>query len=63
LDAADTIVNDALARAPRDADRFCAKHSLGTTPPASSHFFGARLDGPDQVRAFFDMLRSLSAGA
>jgi GT2 family glycosyltransferase len=47
----------------RYADRFCAKHSLGTTPPAPSHFFGARLDGPDQVRTFFDMLLSLSAGA
>jgi hypothetical protein len=47
----------------RCADRFCAKHSLGTKPPAPSHFFGARLDGPDQVRAFFDMLRGLGAGA
>jgi GT2 family glycosyltransferase len=44
------------------ADRFCAKHSLGTAPPAPSHFVGAKLDGPDQVRAFFDLLRSMGAG-
>jgi tetratricopeptide (TPR) repeat protein len=47
----------------RYADRFCAKHSLGTSPPAPSHFFGARLDGPHQVRTFFDLLRGLEAGA
>jgi GT2 family glycosyltransferase len=47
----------------RYADRFCTKHSLGTTPPAPSFFFGAKLDGPDQVRAFFDLLRGLGAGA
>ena len=47
----------------RYADRFCTKHALGTTPPATSHFFGAQLDGPDQVRAFFDLLRGLDAGA
>jgi hypothetical protein len=47
----------------RYADRFCAKHSLGTTPSAPSYFFGARLDGPDQVRTFFDMLHWLDAGA
>jgi len=45
----------------RYADRFCVKHSLGTTPPAPSFFFGAKLDGPDQVRAFFDLLRGLGA--
>jgi GT2 family glycosyltransferase len=46
----------------RYADRFCAKHSLGTNPPAPSHFVGAKLDGPDQVRAFFDFLRGMGAG-
>jgi GT2 family glycosyltransferase len=46
----------------RYADRFCAKHALGTTPPATSHLFGAKLDGPDQVRAFFDLLRGMGAG-
>jgi GT2 family glycosyltransferase len=47
----------------RYADRFCAKHALGTTPPAPSFFFGAKLDGTGQVRAFFDLLRGLGAGA
>ena len=47
----------------RYADRFCTKHALGTTPPATSHFFGAKLDGPAQVRTFFDLLRGLDAGA
>jgi GT2 family glycosyltransferase len=46
----------------RYAARFCTKHSLGTTPPAPSYFFGAKLDGPEQVRAFFNVLRSLGAG-
>ena len=44
----------------RYADRFCNKYSLGTTPSAPSFFFGARLDGLEQVRAFFDILRGLS---
>jgi len=35
------------------ADRFCAKHDAGRTPPAPSSFFGATLDSPDQVRAFY----------
>ena len=46
----------------RYAERFCDKHSLGTAPPAPAFFFGARLDGPGQVRAFFDLLRDLSRG-
>jgi tetratricopeptide (TPR) repeat protein len=46
----------------RYADRFCAKHTLGITPPAPSHFVGAKLDRPDQVRAFFDLLRGMGAG-
>ena len=46
----------------RYADRFCTKHSLGTTPPAPSFFFGAKLDGPDQIRAFFDLLRGMGTG-
>ncbi len=43
----------------RYADRFSAKHSLGAVPPAPSFFFGAKLDGPGEVRAFFDLLRGL----
>ena len=43
----------------RYADRFCKKHSLGTVPSAPSFFFGARLDGSEQVRAFFDLLHGL----
>jgi GT2 family glycosyltransferase len=43
----------------RYADRFGVKHSLGDAPPAPSFFFGAKLDGPGEVRAFFDLLRGL----
>jgi len=46
----------------RYADRFCKKHSLGTVPAAPSFFFGARLDGPAQVRAFFDLLHGMGKG-
>lgn len=42
------------------ADRFSRKHDAGRTPPAPSSFFGASLDGPEQVRAFFALLASLS---
>jgi tetratricopeptide (TPR) repeat protein len=45
----------------RYADRFSAKHSLGAAAPAPSFFFGAKLDGPGEVRAFFDLLRGLGA--
>ena len=41
------------------ADRFCAKHDAGRTPPAPSSFFGATLDSPDQVRAFYALLARL----
>jgi len=43
----------------RYADRFCAKHGVGSTPPATSSFFGAVLDSADQVRAFYAFLVSL----
>ena len=43
----------------RYADRFCKKYSVGTAPPAPSFFFGAKLDGPEHVRAFFDVLRDM----
>jgi GT2 family glycosyltransferase len=46
----------------RYADRFCKKHSLGKAPPAPSFFIGARLDGPGQVRAFFDLLGGMGKG-
>ncbi len=38
------------------ADRFCAKHVAVGTPPAPSSFFGATLDSPDHVRAFYALL-------
>ena len=47
------------ARWQRYAERFCAKHRTGGTPPAESSFFGATLESPDQVRRFFAMLASL----
>lgn len=43
------------------ADRFCQKHDAGHSPPAPSSFFGASLDSPEQVRAFFAILAGLSA--
>jgi len=43
------------------ADRFCRKHAAGRSPPAPSSFFGAALDSPEQVRAFFAILAALSA--
>jgi tetratricopeptide (TPR) repeat protein len=42
------------------ADRFCQKHGAGRSPPAPSSFFGASLDSPEQVRAFFAILGGLS---
>jgi GT2 family glycosyltransferase len=42
------------------ADRFSRKHDAGGTAPAPSTFFGASLDGPEQVRAFFALLASLT---
>ncbi|MGH8851326.1 MAG: glycosyltransferase [Casimicrobiaceae bacterium] len=44
----------------RYADRFCTKHATGRSPAQPSSFFGATLDGPQQVRAFFALLGSLS---
>jgi Tfp pilus assembly protein PilF len=38
------------------ADRFSAKHVAVGTPPAPSSFFGATLDSPDDVRAFYALL-------
>ena len=43
------------------ADRFSRKHGAGRTPPAPSSFFGAALDSPEQVRAFFALLAALSS--
>jgi GT2 family glycosyltransferase len=45
----------------RYADRFCRKHDAGRSPPAPSSFFGASLDNPEQVRAFFGYLAELSS--
>jgi GT2 family glycosyltransferase len=45
----------------RYADRFCRKHGAGRSPPAPSSFFGASLDNPEQVRAFFGYLAELSS--
>ncbi|HEX4522056.1 MAG TPA: glycosyltransferase [Casimicrobiaceae bacterium] len=45
----------------RYADRFCSKHGAGHSPPAPSSFFGASLDNPEQVRAFFRYLAGLSS--
>ena len=45
----------------RYADRFCRKHGAGRLPPAPSSFFGASLDNPEQVRAFFGFLAGLSS--
>ena len=45
----------------RYADRFCRKHDAGRSPPAPSSFFGASLDAPEQVRAFFGYLAELSS--
>jgi GT2 family glycosyltransferase len=45
----------------RYADRFCRKHGAGRSPPAPSSFFGASLDNPEQVRAFFGYLSELSS--
>ncbi len=42
------------------ADRFCAKHNAGRTPPKPSSFFGVALDDADQVRAFYALLAALS---
>jgi Tfp pilus assembly protein PilF len=42
------------------ADRFCAKHAVGT-PPAASSFFGATLDSPEHVRAFYALLARVHA--
>ncbi|MEP6998554.1 MAG: glycosyltransferase, partial [Betaproteobacteria bacterium] len=44
----------------RYADRFRRKHAAGRSPPAESSFFGASLDGTEQVRAFFARLAELS---
>ena len=44
----------------RYADRFCAKHDAGQSPPAPSPFFGASLDNAAQVRAFYALLASFS---
>jgi tetratricopeptide (TPR) repeat protein len=41
------------------AERFCAKHDIGRAEPAPSSFFGATLDNPEQVRAFFAMLAQM----
>jgi tetratricopeptide (TPR) repeat protein len=46
----------------RYADRFCAKHDAGATPPATSTFFGTALDSAEQVRAFYAFLLSLGDG-
>jgi tetratricopeptide (TPR) repeat protein len=46
----------------RYADRFCAKYNAGSTPPATSSFFGSSLDSADQVRAFYALLTALSIG-
>ena len=45
----------------RYADRFCRKHDAGRSPPAPSSFFGASLDNPEQVCAFFGFLAELSS--
>jgi hypothetical protein len=45
----------------RYADRFCRKHDTGRSPPAPSSFFGASLESPQQVRAFFGYLAELSS--
>ena len=47
----------------RYAERFCTKHATGTSPPAPSSFFGATLDGPEQVRAFYAWLTELENAA
>jgi tetratricopeptide (TPR) repeat protein len=47
----------------RYASRFCARHGVGQRPAAASSFFGATLDGADQVRAFFGVLSRLSQTA
>ena len=44
----------------RYADRFCAKHDAGQTPPAPSSFFGTTLDNAEQVRSFYWMLAALA---
>jgi hypothetical protein len=47
----------------RYADRFCAKHATGRSAAQASSFFGATLDDPQQVRAFFALLGSLDRPA
>ncbi len=45
----------------RYADRFCLKHRLYRTQHAPSTFFGADVETPEQVRAFFGLLGALDA--